>query len=230
MDKLSEAKFRDLYHNFIFVKCPQLVSELTSDRKHEGFIVYVYVDNEQGLSAQPLCLASFENESISMDPLPASNDLLVFRFRETAGTSTTRIDDESSIVVANLCGDYEYLSMAEFDNFEEEYGEFADLMIEQYEEPFPDKQVLRNIVDLDSFRHDYHVDSFSVLLLRSDSADMEGVWVEGERYDLDANIIYGILLNEPFKDFGVHQGEEIEVIPYLTDDGEFHLIHYMMVE
>jgi hypothetical protein len=57
-----------------------------------------------------------------------------------------------------------------------------------------------------------------VLLSESGEIVPEGVWVRLERQSDDGAILRGILLNEPYSDFGVHEGDMITV--RLVDDEE----------
>ena len=80
-------------------------------------------------------------------------------------------------------------------------------------------QEVRRRTDLDRFRAQGYFDDVSVVLL-SESGEIvpEGVWVRLEKQSDDGAILRGILLNEPYSDFGVHEGDMITV--RLVDDEE----------
>lgn len=83
-------------------------------------------------------------------------------------------------------------------------------------------RTLRNRADLDRFRAPGYFDDVSVILYSKDRETIpEGVWVRLEEQSGDGTSLRGTLLNEPYADFGVHEGETLTVRFADYDDGRF---------
>ena len=73
-------------------------------------------------------------------------------------------------------------------------------------------QAVRKRADLDRFRAPGYFDDVSVILCSNDRELIpEGVWVRLEGQSDDGASLRGTLLNEPYSDFGVHEGEMVTV-------------------
>ncbi len=73
-------------------------------------------------------------------------------------------------------------------------------------------QAVRKRGDLDRFRAPGYFDDVSVVLISRDRELIpEGVWVRLEGQSGDELSFWGTLLNEPYSDFGVHEGETLTV-------------------
>ncbi|MDD4567727.1 MAG: hypothetical protein PHU37_07470 [Methanoculleus chikugoensis] len=80
-----------------------------------------------------------------------------------------------------------------------------------YYEPEP-LQAVRKRADLDRFRAPGYFDDVSVILYSKERELIpEGVWVRLESQSDDGASFQGTLLNEPYSDFGVHEGEIVTV-------------------
>lgn len=83
-------------------------------------------------------------------------------------------------------------------------------------------RTIRNRVDLDRFRAPGYFDDVSVILFSKDGETIpEGVWVRLEEQSADATLFQGTLLNEPYADFGVHEGEILTVRFAEDEEGRF---------
>jgi uncharacterized protein YegJ (DUF2314 family) len=73
-----------------------------------------------------------------------------------------------------------------------------------------DKKVLptRDIFEIDHLRNSCFPDDIQVLL-RKDGLETECPWVRLR--EIKDKIVYGVLLNEPHKDFGVHANDEVMI-------------------
>lgn len=109
---------------------------------------------------------------------------------------------------------------------EEEANEFS-LLEEQRWRIYYESESLRTIrdrADLDKFRAPGYFDDVSVVLLSKDQNTLpERVWVCLERQSSDGTSFRGTLLNEPYSDFGVHEGETL-IIRLVEQDGEHLLV------
>jgi len=80
-------------------------------------------------------------------------------------------------------------------------------------------RTIRNRVDLDRFRASGYFDDVSAILLSKDRETIpEGVWVRLEEQSADGGSFQGVLLNEPYSDFGIHEGETVTV-RFAEDEG-----------
>ncbi len=83
-------------------------------------------------------------------------------------------------------------------------------------------QAVRKRVDLDRFRAPGYFDDVSVILISRDRELIpEGVWVRLEGQSNDGTSFQGTLLNEPYSDFGVHEGETLSVRFAEDEEGRF---------
>ncbi|MDN7013141.1 hypothetical protein FGW20_08830 [Methanoculleus sp. FWC-SCC3] len=83
-------------------------------------------------------------------------------------------------------------------------------------------QAVRKRVDLDRFRAPGCFDDVSVILYAKDHQTIpEGVWVRLEGQSDDGASLRGTLLNEPYSDFGVHEGEIVTVRFAEEEEGRF---------
>lgn len=90
-----------------------------------------------------------------------------------------------------------------------------------YYEPEP-LQAVRKRADLDRFRAPGYFDDVSVILVSKDRELIpEGVWVRLEGLSDDGASFRGTLLNEPYSDFGVHEGEMVTVSFAEDEEGRF---------
>ncbi|WP_292518409.1 hypothetical protein [Methanoculleus sp.] len=90
-----------------------------------------------------------------------------------------------------------------------------------YYEPEPLRAV-RKRTDLDRFRAPGYFDDVSVILYSKDREIIpEGVWVRLEEQSADGASFQGTLLNEPYSNFGVHEGEMVTVCFAEDEEGRF---------
>ena len=83
-------------------------------------------------------------------------------------------------------------------------------------------QEVRKRTDLDRFRAQGYFDDVSVVLLSKDEEIIpEAVWVRLEKQSDDGATLRGILLNEPYSEFGVHEGDMITVRLVEDEDERF---------
>ena len=162
-------------------------------------IGFFYVDHEEGVTFRIHALCRAE---------PGRPPEIVVNFKDHGEGLILHLDD---------MGAYALLSE----------GEANDLALleEQrwliYYEP-EHLQAVRKRVDLDRFRASGYFDDVSVILLSRDrNVVPEGVWVRLEGQSDDATSLRGTLLNEPYSDFGVHEGAMITVRLVEGEDGRF---------
>lgn len=182
------------------------------------------------------------SDEISLDDLPAVNNvnsLLVSPYIDhQAGISflvlaTSYTDDEIAINErADSFSVFSTLRKNELNDAEFIYidsNELMDLTIyEEYAtetlkgQGSDDLNLIRSIVDIDVYRDDTFFDDVQVLLA-SDDLKPEIVRIRSEKI-LDDNLFAGVLLNEPYEDFGVHQGDIVRFVNVHEDELPYHLI------
>lgn len=114
---------------------------------------------------------------------------------------------EGLIIISDDVGSYTLLSSDDLQNLS--FVEEQRWML--YYEPEM-LHILRNRVDLDRFRAQGFFDDVSVLLASPDQKlDPELVWVRLNNQSEDGMSFQGTLLNEPYSDFGVHEGDMLTV-------------------
>lgn len=182
------------------------------------------------------------SDEINLDDLPAVNNVNSFLVSpyidHQAGISflvlaTSYTDDEIAINErADSFSVFSTLRKNELNDAEFIYidsNELMDLTI--YEEYATetlkgygndDLNLIRSIVDIDVYRDDTFFDDVQVLLA-SDDLKSEIVWIRSEKI-LDDNLFAGVLLNEPYEDFGVHQGDIVRFVNVHEDELPYHLI------
>ena len=83
-------------------------------------------------------------------------------------------------------------------------------------------RAIRDRADLDRFRAPGYFDDVSVILFSKDRETIpEGVWARLEEQSGDGMSFRGTLLNEPYSDFGVHEGEMLTVRFAEDEEGRF---------
>ena len=103
----------------------------------------------------------------------------------------------------------------------EEYSEFKKSIDSNYDAESEVEELRSEIYRfLDPFRHEWYPDDVKVLLFGKEKG-MEEVWVRlmfanGEEF-------FGELLNEPYQDYGCHQGE---IIGLMMTKGEDRVLAY----
>lgn len=100
------------------------------------------------------------------------------------------------------------------------YEEYAIETLEGYGNE--DLDLIRSIADIDVYRDDTFFDDVQVVLA-GDDLKPEIVWIKTEKI-LDDDLFAGVLLNEPYEDFGVHRGDAVRFINVHEDELPYHLI------
>lgn len=153
-------------------------------------IGYVYIDHDAGISMVMEYLGTKNGEELSRTSLVGLDNLVSLRFRY------------SSLKLLNL----KQLPREEVTRLE--LPAIPD-RIRFYETP--DLRTIRELEWLDPFRAKGFFDDVMTVLPRIGENVPELIWVRLMRYDVAADRFLGTLLNEPFRDYGIHQGDTLEV-------------------
>jgi uncharacterized protein YegJ (DUF2314 family) len=164
-----------------------------------GFVGFFYVDHDEGISLRIYALCRTG---------PGRLPEILVTFEDHGEDLVLRYDE---IVAYDLLSNEDAARLSLL----EEQRWFTYFETEQLHE-------VRNRTDLDKFRATGFFDDVSVVLMSDDGETIpEVVWVRLERQSEDGNSFYGILLNEPDADFGVHEGDALTVVLHDGEDGRF---------
>lgn len=203
--KFNEVGFRAYYHKFIVVpmkdKLRSVIENFPAADKANCILTYGYVDHSAGLTLEVLASAF------------KSDDGFLFEMGNPEINSKIRI----SLIMEDDC----YYLKDENDQLYERYADKIDILA--YYSSNDEIEKSRNMFFLDKYRSLEYPDDVLVYLLK-DGNSPEGCWVRIET--LSKHQIIGILLNEPYQDFGYHKGEEIAFYVHQKDDKEIVLCSY----
>lgn len=188
--RVSDYNFRELNNQYIFVASTVfnelLVESFPMDMEANGFLGYAFIDHEQGMGVEVLCTGNFNAESKALRL--EKEDVL-----SRVTIPMEAIAEMDIIVVPSNAPVLEIFS--------------AKVKLVNLEHACSENVLAtRNVVNMDSCRRNYYPDDIYVQLIKGDEQiEQCSVRVEGiEKFSL-----YGTLLNEPTKEFGVHQGDKI---------------------
>ena len=192
---LSDYDFRDLFQKCVIIKADHIFSgaqDVLSDQSYstlqdmDAALCYCYIDPTHGITFHFLCTAIFETGAIdqySYEKIVDAGVVLMFR----AGPA---------FEIYPYTGDVSPFR-ARIDMVEENYHK--------------DKNVLptRSITKIDHLRHDCNPDDILAVLYK-DGLELERPWVR--LTEINDGKLYGVLINEPHQDFGVHYQDNVQII------------------
>ncbi|MCR4901040.1 MAG: hypothetical protein K5907_09530 [Treponema sp.] len=183
--------WRDIYNSIVYVRCKEKMEVLKKagfdvDNRNDGFIALCFIDHQEGLSFYVIAAAHLRGENIFVSK-----------------------ENKSSAVILRAVdlADAPYLNSNYINVDISKYDYYAGSIIDKYEKDIEEAVEMRDIEELDSFRKPYFPDEIEVVLLGKDGSQ-EKVFVLGSRYG--SGCLFGVLINEPALDFGIHKGQEID--------------------
>lgn len=194
----KELGFRGVYHKFLTIEMNDKITNVCKDfpciDKANCVLVYGYIDHTAGTTLEILACGYRENESYVFFDSPA--------------------DTRSFVRI----GAVENAELSEISNIDNElltrYAERLKVLQTYTAEESLVKT--RTMEFLDPNRHEQYPDDIQLYLQTKDE-DIEVCWLRIE--GADDNTLYGILLNEPYKECNCHAGDLIEFSIYKTEDG-----------
>lgn len=176
---------------------------LAPDVEANALLCMGYIDHTAGLTYEALALANYCDGDYSI-VWEAKDVSLKIRAESTNGKIIMPIENKVL------------------------YNKFK-WRIELLENYYGDANVLecRDIQELDNFRHPDFPDDLAVIIVK-EGLKPETIWVRANRvttYNAEVILFKGELLNEPYADFGIHIGQEIECVSFVNDSGERILGH-----
>ena len=162
-----------------------------------GMLCYGYVDHAAGLTFEGLAVVSCVDDDCT---IVLDNKEIGMKIRA----------DEEKVRNAVLVSNKALLAR---------YADRIEILDIYYE----DAEVVnaRAMTELDPFRHPLYPDDLFVFFLAPDK-HYEQMWVRCGKYLFDADgikVFSGTLLNEPNRDMGIHDGDEVKVGVFHTDAG-----------
>ena len=153
-------------------------------------IGYVYVDHHAGISMKVERLCMQDDQQLGGDAAFALDDLVSLRFRYSSfkALNMKKLSEDVADRL-NLPATPEWLAL---------YNP-------------QDLQAIRELEWLDPFRASGFFDDVMATLPGIGGDVPELIWIRLVRYVGDPDRFHGILLNEPFRDYGVHRNDTIEV-------------------
>ncbi len=205
--KYKDTGFRALYNNFVVVRTnenvEQLMKDLPGHEKANGIMAYGYYDREAGLTLEVLGAAILDDKGF----MCANPDM----------TMSLKIRAEN-------IGDTEFYVADDKDGtFSKKYREKLD-MLDVYRAA-EDIEETRGFKFLDPSRDEFFIDDVRVKLIKI-GLRTEECWVRIT--GLTERSILGILLNEPYQDFGWHKGDEIAFFAHEDEDEGIVLLSDMI--
>ena len=191
MDTLGNIGFRQLFHQLVLLKVPDIKNLFVGDLKApDGFdavLTYPYIDRMAGLTFDVLAPARFDDERVfgDMALLQVQNRRMMLR--------RGGVPDETLVKIPR-----------DVDALLETYAEHIAMIDEHYRD---NEGVLatRRAEALDHLRSRDYPDDVRVLLADKDCPNEE-VWVRLMGIE-EPGYPYGWLMNEPYSDFAVHKGD-----------------------
>lgn len=200
MKPIKGANFRKLYHKLVYIRCPELIKRLEGSgveivSESDGVIAYGYIDEQCGLSFHVFGTASIKD----------GVELVIGR------------KDEKAMLVMrrNSVAECEFVGLEEVNIVCPEYDSLIKMVRDNYDTDNNAKEEMRGMDFLDGFRNDDFPDDVAVVIYR-DELRPEQVWIRC--CDLSKEMLYGILLNEPNQNYGVHKGDKVGFLPIKKDN------------
>lgn len=222
---LETVNFRDIYHKFVYINCRTLLDEMFPGEVPEfitGMVAYCYIDRTEGLSFSPLFLAVVKADAIQVLDFPHLEDtMFVIRLRSGEVKMSELHDHGHHLYLYALNPEkYSFFDMSIVNFDDSDFQDFKNMIDEQYDAD-QDVENLRSdeFSFLDEFRNPSYPDDVTALLYNEDKG-IEQVWV---RLNFAAeHEIFGELLNEPYNDYGCHEGTIIGLS--LAKAGDEHVL------
>ena len=227
--RLSDVSFRELSGQLLYIEGKDILEKMADTEEirpsSTGLIVYAYIDHENGLSCWPVVIADLEGDAVRIFDLAKSEKGYLFRINE-GETEHSEVIEGRTLYMCHITPNHRFCNANVFGKLGEEFKPFREHIDRQYGMNDPDRILFRNNREWDHLRNKYWPDDFQVFL-SAEGNDAEVVWVRAEH---DANDEYiGVLLNEPYQDFGIHKGNMIGFKEFEKSNGELILYSTLSV-
>ncbi len=194
----KEVGFRPLYHSFcVFNMIDFLKDEVFSNSKSREancLLTYGYIDYETGFRLEVLAMGYNDDEGCEFFDIDSESRAFI-KIETVLEEEFFILEDEDNALKIKYA---ERIEMLNLFNVSQEIEE------------------IRGFAFIDEQRHPMYPDDIMVYFFK-DGADIEKCWVRAK--GLGDGFLTGILLNEPYQNFGCHKGDEVVfVINKLEND------------
>ena len=234
LKSFSQIGFRDIYQKFIYIHCRELLDIIFPDELDDsitGIIAYCYIDRKEGISFRPFMVSVMKEDSLQVFNMPHQEDTIyVLRLRD-GETKMSELHDGDKHMYLYAVDPVKYsffdLSIVNFDT--ESFIEIKEQIDDNYsagdmvEEFRSEKYAF-----LDKYRNEFYPDDVQALLY-SEKNGIEQVWVRLTFMTMNDEI-FGELLNEPYQDYGCHEGTLIELTEAKAGDDKVLVFTGRMAE
>lgn len=198
--KIEEYNFRELHHRYLLlINDDRSVSVASKAFPHEegdnALLLYGYIDHQAGISFEVLCVARFIEGQPILYREPSPDTSLKLRYDSIQG------------MLGHIDETYELLK----------FRSRVEMINEHYKAGFVVEH-MRTLEGLDECRSPQFPDDIIVYFIK-EGFKPEGIWVRLEKNIGDK--LAGIMLNEPYADFGYHSGDYIRIEPVVKDNRLF---------
>lgn len=202
---LGRENWRNIANSMIYIRCPDKLEVLRKAGfevvgRNDGVLALCFVDHLKGVCFYVIAAAHIGQDRVFVSKENKSSQL-VFPVGELDG--------------------YLYLNQDFIEADLSHYYSYVDEIMKEFEKNYEEAVDLRKILELDDFRDPQFPDNIEVVLLAK-GLEQEKVWIRATQFGL--NCIYGILLDEPQQDFGVHKDDLIDLM-LIERDGKMCTVH-----
>jgi len=172
------------------------------DYKGDNFFGYTYIDHEAGLTVDAIKFFKIENDSIIItEDLIELKERILIRFEALTTKSEIHNVSEKEIKQHHLLTP-DYLKI--------------------YDKPKLD--VFRKEKLFDNFRAPGYPDDLMILLPSpTEKIQPEQVWLRVEEYRPEKKIVVGVLLNQPYQNFGVNKNDIVVAVYSLIENEPYFI-------
>ena len=197
--KYTEAGFRAIYHQFVVVETDENLKKLIEDfpgaEDANALLAYGYYDREAGLSLEVLAPAIVSEKGFQF--APGKPDVSAKIRVDSIGDNELRVCSDQD---GHLSGGFA--------------RKLASLKIYEASEEIEDT---RKMAFLDGLRDESYIDDVRVTIGK-EGLQPEECWVRIT--GRGAFFFRGTLLNEPYQEMGIHEGDSLEFLADQTADGK----------
>ncbi len=203
LDYMENANFRDLYHRYQFIRCPEEIPELRESldmpENANGILTYCFIEEGRGLSFYILCGAHYENDTLEL-----GKDLS---------------DEVARVRYSDVCTK-DYLDQDKMDMNFATYESVAEHIRSQFETKDELRQTIYDWEFIDRNRN-VECPEYVSAIVQKDGLYPEYVWVKCTGFT-DAEL-YGELLDPPKQNFGL-QANDAMTLQIIEAEGTLYLL------
>lgn len=216
---IEQAMFRELYHRFQFIECPEEIDDLRGELPvmdgATGILTYCFIEEGQGLSFYILSTARIRRAG--------TNDGSETKLSESSGLMLESGPDTTEHMARVRYRDVCYYRFYDQENFDLDWSRYDEICAE-VKENFETKDRLRQMVyDLELLDENRNVEvpEYVSVVVQKEGLYPEYIWVRcvafGEKE------VYGEILEPPKQDYGLEKDQRIafQMVEY---DGKIYTI------